>query len=515
MLGDLSGDIIGTNPKYPPIVDHSWLSVDTATYDNYPSDNNPVRIVPKLNDLWNHSPACDNGINLIPNSTVQPLGVRSAEEEHKAVIQVVREAKKVAMLGLKGKELSSHLRARFASRHLEAAAEDLKKVSEEIGLLGNVYIDASAFNSYQEAESFLKQNRNRLARDILMQSDTMGPNVVAMLASTFHKNIVAEVKYDENLFKKYRDHLISAGRIERNTVIDSKESLRKAFLQEKMTAPAPAPVKEAKKLSEAEITAGLEQISASRVTAEADLLDSLNLSKISPIVSFIQENMAKGKTASGIKDMLRSKFVLDHIKVASEAIGVALSKEGLSESNIDSLVNDGKITQTLATELKKIGKKFPVKASVIIDNGRSTRQVGVQGYLYTPPTNKKSVNETFRNASVEALRKGVEIGRIKAKLLQKLTASEADAIIAEAVIQMNALPAGVKANQPAKPKKALVPDLPVKQTLPDPSTIIPQTQEILGFFEGSQMEVDIDPPPSFGSLDIGGLQNTEGISGAL
>jgi hypothetical protein len=513
MLGDLSADIIGTNPKYPPVADLSWLSVDTASYDNYPSDNNPVRIIPKLNELWNNSPA-ESGINLIPNSTVMPLGVRSSEEDYKAMVQVVREAKKAAMLGLKGKELSSHLRARFSSRHIEAAADELKKISEEIGLLGNVYIDASAFNSYQEAESFLKQNRTRLARDILMHSDSMNPNVVAMLASTFHKNVVAEIKYDENLFKKYRDHLISAGRIERDTVIDSKESLRKAFLQEKMTAPV-ALVKESKKLSEAEITAGLQKISESRVTAEMDLLDAMNLSKIRPIVSFVQENLSKGKTVNDIRQMIRSKFVLDDIKLALMGIGATLSEGGLSEEHISDLMADGKISMTLGSDLKKIGKKFPVRASVIVDNGRHTRQVGVQGYLYTPPANKKSTNETYRNVSVEALRKGVEISRIKAKLLQKLTAAEADAIIAEAVIQMNALPAGVKANQPMKPKKALVPDLPAKQTLPDPSTIIPQTQEILGFFEGSQMEVEIDPPPSFGSLEISGLQNTEGINSCL
>ena len=99
--------------------------------------------------------------------------------------------------------------------------------------------------------------------------------------------------------------------------------------------------------------------------------------------------------------------------------------------------------------------------------------------------------------------------------MQKLSASEVEAVLAEAIIQMNALPAGAVANKSEKPKKALVPDLPIKKTLPDPETIIPQTKEILGFFEGSQMEVQIDPPPSFGELEINGLQNTEGISGAL
>ncbi|MBE3086364.1 MAG: hypothetical protein IMZ64_09140, partial [Bacteroidetes bacterium] len=77
--GDLCSDIVGTNPVYPEIVDHSWLDVDLSKYDNYPSDNNPVRVVPKLHDLWNH--AAQTGINLVPNATVRPLGVRSSEED--------------------------------------------------------------------------------------------------------------------------------------------------------------------------------------------------------------------------------------------------------------------------------------------------------------------------------------------------------------------------------------------------------------------------------------------------
>ena len=41
MLGELNQDIMGTSPKYP-INNLDYLTVDTNTYDNYPSDNNPV-----------------------------------------------------------------------------------------------------------------------------------------------------------------------------------------------------------------------------------------------------------------------------------------------------------------------------------------------------------------------------------------------------------------------------------------------------------------------------------------
>jgi hypothetical protein len=514
MLGELPADVIGTAPKYPSIVDHSWLAVDTASYDNYPSDNNSVRIVPKLHDLWDHSPA-QTGINLIPNATVKPLGVRSSEEDARQVTQVIREAKKAVMSGLKGKALSQYLRARFSSKHLEQAAEGLKKVAEEIGLLGNVYIDASAFNSYQEAEKFLSQHRTRLAQDILLNSESMGPHVVSMLASTFHKNVVNEIEYNDKLFSKYKNHLISTGRIASDIVIDSKESLRKAFLAEKLAVPSVSVTIPESVLTEKEINKGLDRMAADRSFEDAELVDSLNLSKITPIASFIQQNISKGKTASAVKEMLRSKFLLGDIKVASEAIAVILSKEGLSEENINGMIKEGKISLTLGNELKKIGKKFPIKKAAVIAEGiKAPVQIGASGHLYTP-TGKKN-DSPYVKASVEALKKGIEIGRIRSKLLQKLSSTEAGSVLEEAMVQFNAGPAGSMANQAVKPKKALYPELAPKQALPDPSTIIPQTQEILGFFEGSQMDVSMNAPFNREKVEVNELQNIgEGISGIL
>ena len=223
---ELSPDIMGTSPKLPSLVDHSWLNVDLKAYDNYPSDNNPVRIVPKLSELWNHAPQTEGGISLIPNATVKPLGVRATDEDARAVDQIVREAKKAVMAGLTGKDLSKHLKARFSSRQLIMATEELKKVAEEVGLLGNVYVDVSAFNSYDEADQFLKMHRNRLARDLLLDTKNFSPNLISYLASSFHKNVVASVEYGEKLYKKYKDHLVAAGRIPSGFVIDSKETLQ-------------------------------------------------------------------------------------------------------------------------------------------------------------------------------------------------------------------------------------------------------------------------------------------------
>ena len=98
MLGDLPQEILGADPKYPPISNLDYLSVDTKNYDNYPSDNNPVRIQPKLADLWNHN-RTDIGLSLIPNQVGYPM--KSADENPVVVDDIIRETKKAMMSGLK------------------------------------------------------------------------------------------------------------------------------------------------------------------------------------------------------------------------------------------------------------------------------------------------------------------------------------------------------------------------------------------------------------------------------
>jgi hypothetical protein len=512
MLGDLNADIIGTNPQYPKIVDQSWLNVDLGKYDNFPSDNNPVRIVPKLSDLWNHSPA-QTSVSIIPNSKVLPLGIRSSEEDAKTVEQVVREAKKAVMAGLKGKALSQHLRARFASKYIELAKDELQRISQEIGLLGNVYIDASAFDSYKDAERFLSQHRNRLARDILLNSEKMSPNVVSVLASTFHRNVVVSVEYNDELLKKYKDHLVQAGRIPADFVVDSKETLRQAFLYEKPVVSAEAPEIKEKKLDEKKIKEGFEQMVSEREIAACETQDSLLLSRISPVVSFVQESLSKGKTASDVKDMVKARFVLEDIKVAAEALGVVLSKEGLSAEHVDCLVSEGKISLTLGKELKKIEKKFPMVKTEIEEVSQPEKAVGVQGFLYTPSGKPPSDQfDSYRTATVEAMKKGFDTAKIKEKLMTKLSSVDADRVLAEAVSLFNSIPAGFTANKPEKVKTAAVIAEPEpKQTLPDPLTIPSQLEDIYRMFEGSEMIVDMNPSRDYTPQEVDSLFNREGL----
>jgi len=526
MLGNLPQDIIGTSPKYPKIVNQDWLNVDVKAYDNYPSDNNPVRVVPKLSQLWDHE---NTGINLIPNSKVLPLGVRSADEKKKetdeCVQNVVKEAKKAMMAGMKGKELAGHLRSLFVARHIEASKEELGKLSAEQGLLGNVYIDASAFSTEREAEQFLTQHRTRLAQDIAVNGSVLHPSVIASLANKFRKNVIAAASYGENVLSKYKNHLVLAGKIGPDYVVDSKEALRQAFLYEK-----PVEVEEPKKkgnpaLSEEEESQALKDMAMKKAESERISHDELNIGRIRPVLEFAQEHLARGKDNTDIKEMLRSSFVKEDLVVAARGLAVIASQKGLARENVESYVQEGKITSVIGDELKRIGKKFPVKAKTIDDSEKSER-MPVKGFFYALGGNKSahdSEYERIKQNSVKALRLGSDPDKVLGVLLTKLSSEVAHEMVAEAINELNNSPAGVKANVFVKAKKELFPEDEKAKNfglfaseLPDPSKIKTANDELVNMFAGSgAMDVEISAAEKLTPVEVNNTFHRAGIDSVL
>lgn len=507
---ELSQDLIGTNPKYMPIIDHSWLNVDTKAYDNFPSDNNPVRIQPKLSELWNHGN--NTGLNLIPNTICQPLRVRNAEIKG----DIIRETKKAMMAGFKGKELAEYIRDRFSSEDIITAKEDLAKLSEEQGLLGNVYVDISAFTSAKEAEQFFLNNRNRLAQNIVVNECKISPDVVSILASKFHKNVVASMSYDIKLFEKYKNHLVEAGVIGKDFVIDSKESLRNAFLygqpqEEKVSVSI---VVQEKKLSSEEEAKELlnrsEKLSQNQKRAQ----EEINFKTAYPIVEFARQQLSKGKTGSDLKEILLSKFSLNDIKTAAKYIALVASDQRVSF--IDKFVESGKIQDFVGLSLKKLAFTYPLPRHDF-ENVEKNKNIGTKGYLYAL-SGKKIISDENHKYAVESLKNGVSTEKVKEELLKKISSEEADVILIQAIKDFNTMSAGVKANVAKRlPKEKIVEDLRAAvATLPDPETIAPQIKDILSYYQDVNGTIEIDS--SFGdnkTTEIGGLSSRSGIDSAL
>jgi hypothetical protein len=515
MLGELPQDILGSNPQYAPIVNHGWLTPDVQAYDNYPSDNNPVRIQPKLADLWGQG--TNTGINLIPNLTVQPSCVRATEEAVDTA-EIVREAKKAMMVGLKGRALADHLRARFASKQIVAAKDALAKLAEEQGLLGNVYIDASAFSSGKEAEQFMLQHRSRLAQDIVINESKISSDVVSVLASKFHKNVVASVNYTADLLAKYKNHLVAAGKISRDAIIDSKEALRAAFLMEPVKQ-APTKIANAPKpLSADQVQADLSLRASKSDDFNRMAAEEMAFRNVSPILEFAREQFAKGKEGSDLKEMLRKKYATEDLRQSAKYLPMVIKADGLAPEAIDGLVSAGEMPTLIGDVLKKLGKKYPIKAAMFAATPKSEKTVGIAGYMYAMTGTKKvEAMDESRKLAVEALRKGSTPEQVKDILLATLTEPQADEVLSDAVRGFNMMPAGVKANVAVKaPKEKVVPDLVEKNTLPDEGTVLPQNKEMLSFFyDGASSDIDVGLPNQTSTLEVSDLFNRSGMDTTL
>lgn len=521
MLGELNQDIlgqIGTNPKYPPINNLDYLVVDIAKYDNYPSDNNSVRIQPKLSDLWNHGRK-ESGINLIPNQSVQSLGLRGAgEDESGETANFCRETKKAMMKGYTGKRLAEYLRARFDQKTIEASKEEMIKLSKEQGLIGNVYIDASAFSSSHDAEQFLTAHRTRLAQDIIVNDSIVDHNVIGYLANRLHKNVVSEISYDQDLFDKYKAHLVDAKRIDSDYVIDSKESLRLAFLAERTqevvkTAKSKNEVHATKKDVIQELSKrGEKEKIIHRLVAE-----DMVFRNVRPIIEFARLHLSKGKTGSDLKEMLRSKYASTDLNDAVKYIAVVISRDITSE-RIDKLVEGDKISEKIGDELKDIIKAYPLRVQAFEDY-KPERQIGTPGlfHVLSPQVTTTNLSE-FHLASVDSLRKGKTFDEIKDVLLKKLSNEEANNVLLAAVKASNESSAGTVANVAVKvSKKKVVADLVEREVLPSEESIIPQTQELMDFYRGSnELIIEVDGKSSNTSLlDVQDLGSKSGIDSAL
>jgi hypothetical protein len=508
MLGNLPESIIGTTPSNPPVVNHDWLNPNPPNYDNYPSDNNSVRVLPKLAELWGTKES--TGINLIPNQGVsQPCGCRSAVDVD-AVDEIVRDAKQAMMLGYKGKDFVEHLRSRHSSEKILKAKDALEKLASEQGLLGNVYIDASAFASAREAEEFLKLHRARLARDIVVNAGKVSANVVSLLASKFRKNVVASVNYNEDLFNQYKTHLVEAGRIDKDFVINSKDTLRDAFLYVK-------PKQVTAKATAQKVSGDLsgKEFKNEKLSSQAKLAqEELNFKVVRPIITFAREQLAKGKNKDDLKEMLRAKYAMNDLKQSGKYLAMVISEQGLTAENVDKLVTANEIPYHIGEEIKKLGRQYPIKVVEAVEK-KVGRNIGQQGYFYN--LTGKSATTEHHTTALEALRKGDSIQKVASMLSEKLPVAQAKEVLAGALKAFNSSPIGVKANAPAKVEKEKAPELKKKETLPNPSTIEAKNNEYINFFNGANTDIAFDTslPASAGNLEIDDLGGHSGIDSIM
>jgi hypothetical protein len=319
---DTIGKSLDQDKDLMQIPNLDWM---VLTQDNIPSDF-PVESIPELEKAWNHTDVPNT--RLISNSQVKEgVKVKTASEDD--VNTVVKQAKKEMMLGLTGKELAGKLSSLFMPEHIEAAKDQLVTLAEEQGLLGNVYIDLTPFDSCHEAALFLGREKIKTAKLVVGNpSRTVCSSHSRGFCKELNKRVVNAIDYNDDLLETYTKHLRVAGTLNASEDIKSKDSLREAFLRK--------PVKNSVIKKRAASPVDIDKINK-------DFKNYLNRKAMNeqkdsaikrfynarPILSFIQDQMLKGKVSFDLKESIRRKFSSNVIAEYTDEIKKVASLQGI------------------------------------------------------------------------------------------------------------------------------------------------------------------------------------------
>lgn len=319
---DALGRSIEQDKDLVQIPNLDWL---TLSKDNIPSEF-PVESIPQLQDAWTHTP--DTSTRLISNATMQGgMNMKKASKED--IDGVVKQAKKDMMMGYTGKALAERLSSMYMPDLILAAKDELTKLASEQGLLGNVYIDLTPFESCHEAAKILGKNKVRTARYVV-------GNPTRKVCSSHHNGFCKELNkrvknamdYSDATLSEYTDHLRIAGVIGSSEKIASKENLREAFLRT-YEAPVVEVSKEASSVDvnkiQNDFSVELEKSAASREKQAAER----RFFEARPILAYLQDQLLKGKVGNSLKESIRQRFSSVEVSKFSQEIAKVASLQGL------------------------------------------------------------------------------------------------------------------------------------------------------------------------------------------
>ncbi len=319
---DAFGRSIEQDKDLVQIPDLDWM---VLSKENIPGEF-PVESIPQLQEAWTHTQEAST--RLISNATVQG-GMSAKKASQQDIDGVVKQAKKEMMMGYTGKQLAERLSSMYMPELLNAAKDELTKLAGEQGLLGNVYIDLTPFESCHEAATILGKNKIRTARYVV-------GNPTRRVCSSHHNGFCKELNkrvkdamdYSENILSEYTTHLKVAGVIGASESITSKENLREAFLTtyERVSEPV------AKESSAVDISKIQDDFSA-EIQKSAAVREKQAAEKrffeARPILAYLQDQLLKGKTGESLKESIRQRFSSSEINRFSSEIARVASLQGV------------------------------------------------------------------------------------------------------------------------------------------------------------------------------------------
>lgn len=303
-----------------------WLDVRPGTFDNIPTENQR-EIIPQLEDSWGGRK--DTPLTFVPNSPCS-AGPTVAPDR---VMEVITTAKKAMMSGSTGKDLSYKLASLYQIDTLEAAKEELIKLASEQGLLGNVYLDLSVYDTCKEAARDLGVHKVRLAKFAVgkprKQASFIDDNGYCL---DLKKKVVEAVDYSKELLGEYENHLKIAGVISAGDTIDSKETLREALLSKNKILASSMPVeapKEKVAIDEKGVESAISDANQKKSSEEEKAAANMQFDMAKPVLAYMQDEMLKGKVGADLKESINKRFTQDTINKFANEIKKVASLQGL------------------------------------------------------------------------------------------------------------------------------------------------------------------------------------------
>lgn len=339
-LGDISGFL-----KEGNVNNLGWLDVNEEDYrklDTLPKQN--LDFAPDLEAAWNHKDEAPSTY-LIPNKDA-PRTMGDLSEVHGKLSsdEILQRVSKVARLTLMQStdpaRFSDALKTRFDQWTLQAARPLLASILQERGLLGRYYIEASDFPNCSKKASrgevdFVKRNAGTAKFIRAKDQCTDCVHNAKSTCSVFHKELVLEVPYSNELAGAVEQSQCACGKQVQASTQDPRERVKAAYLavDVRVAGPAATPKPIANPLHQLKATVeplkvhlpvlatqaqqSLEERLAWVPPVEgkvAGLVKDASGKKAFDVCAFLRREMLKGRSESELLHALKLSFSLDDLR---------------------------------------------------------------------------------------------------------------------------------------------------------------------------------------------------------
>jgi len=215
------------------VVDHSWLADAFQDPDRLPE--NPVNnVIPDLQDAWGDRTDGIHRIDLYDREVTDHEAVTQRKEDDDPfqadkLAHVVRSAMRRSALGHPIRVILDDAAAQAGTR-LRGIARAMKAVEAEHGLVGNVYVRASAYPGLHRGR--WSRELGKVARGARYLVAQAGLDCAGCAEALGLRLVDGPADIDWNdAYAHYAPMLAATGRLDRSaTIIDKRDTLRRAFL---------------------------------------------------------------------------------------------------------------------------------------------------------------------------------------------------------------------------------------------------------------------------------------------